>query len=76
MTTFFIALGVFGVAVAAMAVGVAIGGRRIKGSCGGLAGFTDSAGNSICDACSNPAPDCAGKRDGVARDRAANAGSS
>ena len=57
-----IALGVFGVALAGMAIGVILSNRKIKGSCGGLAGFKDDKGNSICDACTNPAPECRGER--------------
>lgn len=62
MTIFLITLGVFAVALAGMAVGVIISNRRIKGSCGGLAGFKDDTGNSICEACTNPSPDCRGER--------------
>lgn len=60
MQAFFITLGVFVIALIGMAVGVLISGRRIKGSCGGLAGFKDADGNSICDACTNPSPECSG----------------
>jgi hypothetical protein len=35
MATFFATLMVFGVVVLAMAVGVIVQGRRLKGSCGG-----------------------------------------
>lgn len=63
MTTFFITLGVFLIAMAGMAVGVLISNRRIKGSCGGLAGFKDDQGNSICEACTNPSPECSGRPD-------------
>ena len=61
MITFLVTLAVFGAALAAMAVGVILSNRRIKGSCGGLAGFKDGEGNSICEACTNPSPDCSGR---------------
>jgi len=61
MQAFLITLFVFAIAMAGMAVGVLLSNRRIKGSCGGLAGFKDSQGNSICDACTKPSPDCSGK---------------
>lgn len=60
MTTFFAALAVFLVALAAMAVGVILSNRRIKGSCGGLNNFRDSVGNPVCDACTKPSADCDG----------------
>ena len=60
MMTYFIAAAVFAVALAGMAVGVIVSNRRIKGSCGGLAGLRDSEGRSICEACTNPSPDCSG----------------
>lgn len=61
MKLFLVSLVFFGIALAAMAVGVIFSNRRIKGSCGGLAGFKDSEGNSICDACTKPSPSCSGK---------------
>lgn len=61
----------FGVALAGMAVGVILSNRRIKGSCGGLASFKDSDGNSICEACSNPSPDCRGEPGHASADSAA-----
>lgn len=33
---FFITLAVFGLAVAGMAIGVMVSGKRLKGSCGGV----------------------------------------
>lgn len=36
MTTFLATLAVFGVAVGAMALGVIIQGKRLRGSCGGV----------------------------------------
>ena len=38
MNLFLITLGFFGFFIAAMAVGVIFGKRRLKGSCGGLGG--------------------------------------
>ena len=60
MNTFLITLAVFLVALMGMAVGVIVSNRRIKGSCGGLAGFKNKEGNSICEACTNPSPSCRG----------------
>lgn len=60
MTMFLVALAVFAIALAGMAIGVIVSDRRIKGSCGGLAGFKDDKGKSICEACSNPSPECSG----------------
>ena len=53
MTTFVGTFLVFIAVVAAMAVGVIFSGRRIKGSCGGLAVWKDADGNSICEACAD-----------------------
>jgi len=61
MTTVIITVAVFALALLGMAIGVLISNRRIKGSCGGLAGFKDERGNSICEACSNPSPECRGE---------------
>ncbi|TWT36366.1 hypothetical protein KOR34_12710 [Posidoniimonas corsicana] len=70
MTQVLITAAVFAIALAGMAIGVLISNRRIKGSCGGLANFKDRDGNSICEACSNPSPECRGER---AREHAASA---
>ncbi len=61
MQYFIITLVVFAIALAGMGIGVILSNRRIKGSCGGLAGFKDEQGNSICEACTNPSPTCSGK---------------
>lgn len=57
------ALVIFGLAIVGMSIGVIVSNRRIKGSCGGLAGITDDKGRTLCDGCTNPAPDCTGKPD-------------
>ncbi len=52
MTLYLITFLFFGLAVAAMAVGVMITGRRIKGSCGGLNNLvTDASGKQGCSIC-------------------------
>lgn len=51
MDTFVAAFLIFAAVLAAMAVGVIFGDRRIKGSCGGLAAWKDADGSPICDAC-------------------------
>lgn len=64
---FLITLLVFVVAIAAMAVGVMFGRRRMQGSCGGLANFKDSEGRSVCEACHDPSPSCSGVEEGRRR---------
>lgn len=63
MNLFLLTLVVFAVALAGMAIGVMISGRRIKGSCGGLSSFKDRDGNSVCEACTNPSTDCTQRRE-------------
>ncbi len=53
MSTFLVTFMFFAAVVAAMAVGVIFGDRRLKGSCGGLATWKDADGESICDACAD-----------------------
>jgi uncharacterized protein len=60
MTTFLIALAVFALAIALMAVGVIFSNRCIRGSCGGLAGLRDDHGRVMCDACTQPSEECGG----------------
>lgn len=60
-TTILFTVVIFAVALAGMAIGVILSNRRIKGSCGGLANMRDSEGNTLCDACSNPSPECRGE---------------
>ena len=58
MTTVLIAIAIFSLAFLAMAIGWIVSGKRLRGSCGGLAGYQDEQGNPICDACTNPAAEC------------------
>lgn len=59
--TFIIAAIIFALVMTGMAIGVIISNRRLKGSCGGLANLKDEQGNSICEACTNPSPECRGE---------------
>ncbi len=56
-------LVMFGVVLAAMAIGVIFGRRPISGSCGGLAGTTNDNGTTRCSVCSNPVDGCKELRD-------------
>ena len=49
MNTFIITFGIFGLVMAAMAIGVIVSNREIKGSCGGLNDIDGLAG--ACDIC-------------------------
>jgi hypothetical protein len=60
MTVYVAALISFAVAMALMAVGVIVSNRRLRGSCGGLAGLRDADNRVACDACENPSADCTG----------------
>lgn len=53
-----VAAAVFGLVIAAMAVGVIFSGRRIKGSCGGLATMRDGDGQPACMACGGAPENC------------------
>jgi hypothetical protein len=59
--TILLAAGIFGMAILAMAIGVMVTGRRLRGSCGGLANLQDEAGNTLCEACTEPSPECRGE---------------
>jgi len=61
VTEFLAAFIIFAIATAAMAIGVMIGRKGISGSCGGLANMRDEHGRTLCDACSNPSPECRGE---------------
>jgi hypothetical protein len=49
MNTFFLTFGIFTIAMMAMAIGVIINNRAIKGTCGGLNDIAGLAG--ACDIC-------------------------
>jgi thiamine biosynthesis lipoprotein len=49
---------IFGLAIAAMAIGVIFGKRRIMGSCGGMANMRDAHGNIACSMCTRPQEEC------------------
>ena len=56
-----IATAVFAVVIAGMAIGVILSNRRLRGSCGGLANLRDYQGKTLCEACTDPSPDCQGE---------------
>ena len=58
VVTILLSVVVVGAALAGLAIGVIVSNRRIQGSCGGLANFKDRDGNSICEACTEPSPEC------------------
>ncbi len=43
----------FGLGILGMAVGLLMGRAPMKGSCGGLAGLCDGAGQPLCEVCPN-----------------------
>jgi hypothetical protein len=57
MTVLFLTLAVFAIAMIAMALGVMITGRRLQGSCGGLA-----TGSCVCKAEGVVPEDCPRKK--------------
>jgi hypothetical protein len=61
MKIFLATLVVFALAIVGMAIGVLVSNRRIKGSCGGMAGLKDHDGKSVCEICTNPSPECTGE---------------
>ena len=71
MQTFLLAFAVFALAVTGLAVGVIVRRKSLQGSCGGLANLRDERGNTMCEACTNPSPTCAGEEDASRRTQAA-----
>ncbi len=60
VTVFLMALVIFAIAILGMSVGVLFSNRRLKGTCGGLAGLKNEQGQTLCEACTNPSDECAG----------------
>lgn len=58
---FIAAAVVFLLAVVGMAAGVIASNKRLKGSCGGLAGLTDQTGQTSCELCAAPSAECQGE---------------
>lgn len=63
MTPFLAAFVVFCLVMAGMAIGVILGDRRIKGSCGGLASFRTPDGQPMCE-CGARSGEACGADDG------------
>ncbi len=62
MSVFLVTFVCFAVVIAAMAIGVAVTGRKIKGSCGGLNGIiTNESGEQSCGVCGMPAEELKAK---------------
>ena len=55
MTVFVITLAVFALAMIGMGVGVLLGGRRLRGSCGGLGVDCDDERRANCRYCGREA---------------------
>lgn len=64
MKIFLLAFGLMLSAVAAMAIGVIVANRRIRGSCGGLSAIDGL--ESACEVCVKP---CRKKREALRRNR-------
>ncbi len=62
METFVISVVAFALAMLFLSVGAIFGRRRLRGSCGGLAGRRDDKGDLGC-ACGTPSPDCTGRKE-------------
>ena len=52
------AIVIFAIAIAAMSIGVILGDRRLKGSCGGLNNLKKLLGVTPCAGCTQRGPDC------------------
>ncbi len=57
-TTVLLAVTVFALAMLGLAAGVILRGKKLAGTCGGLAGLRDRSGRPMCDSCTVPAEQC------------------
>jgi len=57
-STVLLAAGVFGIAMLGLGIGTMLSGRRLQGSCGGLAGMKDEKGHAMCQSCTTPPEQC------------------
>ena len=64
MDTFLPAFAIFAIVMVGMAVGVIVGNRRIKGSCGGLGALRDEIGRPLCECGAAEGQTC-GRDDGL-----------
>jgi len=58
MTVFGLTMGVFLCVVLGMAIGVMLGRKRLRGSCGGVGSELSMSGSAGCSLCSNPERAC------------------
>ena len=58
MNTFFAVLALMSLAILGMSVGVLMGGKRLKGSCGGLSAITNEEGEKVCGICGQGVASC------------------
>jgi hypothetical protein len=58
ITIFVVTAVAFGLVISLMAIGVMMGRREIKGSCGGLGSSQGEAGSTSCSLCSNSDAAC------------------
>ncbi|MCC7333710.1 MAG: hypothetical protein IT422_01350 [Pirellulaceae bacterium] len=58
ITIFMVTAVAFGLVISLMAVGVMMGRREIKGSCGGLGASQGEGGSTSCSLCSNSDAAC------------------
>ncbi len=57
MTIFLVTLAVFALAMVAMGIGALLGGRRLRGSCGGLAVDCNGERRESCEFCGTSSSD-------------------